>query len=209
MILKKGTLDLLYVENEIANSSFSSKYLYARGRKLTAPDTGDNEFYFNSGLTTSESLEFDQIISSSVGKVLSSDPIKELFFSPNDAKQNVGSYSVNSVGKKSTTYFSFHIPNDYKKIESINVFFIPLFNETNDTVEISSTYGSVGEEFDQNQEIEKISIDYSRNKLSQVDVKSIYNNLKPNSVCGLKIDHDNIGGTVRYVGIEVRYYVNV
>jgi len=209
IILKKGTLDLRYVEEKISNASFSNLYLYARGRKLTDANTGDNEFYFSTTLNSSQLTEFNTIISESIGKIVPKGFIKELFFPPNDAKQNIGSYSVNSVSKKSSTYFTFHIPNDFSQIESINVFYVPLFNNNNDNLELSSTYGSVGEDYDQNQEAEDISVDFEKDKLSQLDVKTVFGNLSPNSMCGLKIQHDKIGGTVRYVGIEVRYYANL
>lgn len=213
MIIKQSTkIDITYLKELMEKSSFANKFDYIKGRRLNSNSIWNLEFYFNSNLSEEEQVQFNQLFDIADGVEKFHGTIRELFFGPARPTTSIGSFLVNSVGKNSQTFFTFHIPNTFKAIESINILYVPLFDMSagqqvngHKGLELSSTYGSVGEEYNKYQEAENRSIDFQSGKLSKLNVASLYDHLLPDSMCGLKIKHKKLG-TIRYLGVEVRFY---
>lgn len=132
--------------------------------------------------------------------------IREVFFTAIDYDKDINDYRGREVGANQDATFTFHVPNGF--VELIDLVLVGIAAATVNDVDIDlhSDYAMSSEDSQINSESDVIStFSFIINQITEIDISLVYTNLQAGHYCGLFMDHNNIGTTVRYIGIRLRY----
>lgn len=130
------------------------------------------------------------------------------FFVPApDLNVNLGDHRVRSISGTGNHRFVFAIPADF-----ISLITLCLIGRSTVTIsadiDVTSDYGKDVEDYDAHSEARDggtTPTALTANQIERFDISDVFSNLEAGDVCGFNWDHNSIGGTVYYWGVEVRY----
>lgn len=131
-------------------------------------------------------------------------------FMPASDSGTRGSFSVLSVPTNGVGNFVFHVPDQIVTITAIQLICIPTAGAAGASRDIDfySDYGTLGEAFNIHSEADTTSVfDLSSqaDKLMIFDITSVLSNVQPLDFVGITVDHNMIGGSIDYLGVDVHY----
>jgi len=131
--------------------------------------------------------------------------IKELFFG---AEYNAGhgDFRVRQISSTGNFDFTFLVPKDFGTLVELVMVAIPDGTAAAADIDLSSDYGAAGEAFNTHSEANTtITYPLVTNELVEMDISSVYAAISAGDYCGLNMNHQALGFTVDYLGIEIRY----
>jgi len=133
-------------------------------------------------------------------------PTKHKFFSAGADTANSDGYSVRSAGSTAQSYFTFKVPHDFTSLTSIELIGFSSGSFSVQDIDLNSSYGSIGEDRTTHQESDTTST-YSAtvNLLTAIDLAGVLSSLVAGDFVGIHVDHNGIGTTQKYLGIDMRY----
>ena len=119
---------------------------------------------------------------------------------------NIGAFAVVSVGANSQTFMTFHIPGDFVSLVTANIVAIPVATFTNQNIDLFTDYGAAGEAYNTHSESDITSV-YSgtANVLLRLNLNAILTQISAGDFVGVEVDHNAIGTTIGYLGVELEY----
>ena len=136
---------------------------------------------------------------------------KTVFFPANlQSGTDQGSHRIVSQKKNEEITYGFSVPEDFGELVSLEMIGIPSVGAaaSGQNIDLFSDYGGIGEAITEHSEAE-IATAYDFTGLSlkfaTIDVSVVFVSLAAGDICGLTIDHQNIGGTIGYKGIKLVY----
>jgi len=128
-------------------------------------------------------------------------------FIPATNKFSFGNYGCQKIASNGSDTFHFIIPNQFVSVNSVKlIYFSDSTVSAGKTADISSSYGTVGENITANNESDTITFPTGlANIHRELDVSSVFTNLGPNDICGLLVNIHNIGSTIYVIGISINY----
>lgn len=136
---------------------------------------------------------------------------KTVFFPANlQTGTDQGSHRIVAQKKNESITYGFSVPEDFGALVSLEMIGIPSVGAAAaaQNIDLFSDYGAIGEDITEHSEAE-ITTAYDFTglalKFAVIDVSVVFNSLAAGDICGLTIDHKNIGGTIGYKGIKLVY----
>lgn len=134
--------------------------------------------------------------------------VKERFFET-DYANTLENYRTRNVSSGGEWEFNFYTPQDFTSLVGIHLIYSPQGNSpgAGKNIDLFSSYGTIGQSITQFSET-NTAITFTigtADTWQALDVSSVFNNLGPNMVCGVRLDHNAILGKLSYVGVRLRY----
>ena len=135
-----------------------------------------------------------------------------LFFIGCDYNANYGNYRVRSLAGTGGQRFTFHVPDNFSSLVSLNLIAICSSGAAGSgrDIDLFSEYGAIDEDYDTHSESNtSITYDFTgkTDKIIEIDISSVFTSLDAGDYCGIFIDHNAIGGTLYYIGVELQYNI--
>lgn len=135
---------------------------------------------------------------------------REVFFEMPNPVSSYGNYSVQNVGSSSTIRLNFICPVDYVSLVSLELIVSPTSGaaQTSRNIDLFSSYGAVGEpstQHSQSNTTTLYNLSGTTDRWTAISASSVFTNLAAGDMCGLQVQQLSVGGTVRYLGIRLRY----
>jgi len=132
------------------------------------------------------------------------------FFAATNYDANLGNYRVQTVGASSSQRFTFKIPQQAVTVISIQLVGIIAAGAAGSgkNIDLYSDYATIGETYNTHtQSSTTATYDFTgmTNKITAIDVTSLFTAIAPDDVCGILVDHIAIGGNIYYLGIVLHY----
>lgn len=106
--------------------------------------------------------------------------------------------------------FNFVVPKGFGVLVSLELLgIVPVGTEgPNKDIDLYSDYGFIDEPANQYSESD-VSKVYNLigmgGKIARFDISSVFTQLQARHICGIRIDHNNVGGPIHYLGIRLRW----
>lgn len=131
-------------------------------------------------------------------------------FQRSDYSANLGNFRVRAIASSGSHRFTFIIPDDFVSLVTLHLIGIPASGaaQANRDIDIASDYGGADELYFTHSESDtSITYDLSGavNLIKHLDISSVFSNISAGDTCGILVDHNGVGGTINYIGIEVEY----
>lgn len=131
-------------------------------------------------------------------------------FQRSDYNANLGKFRVRSIASSGSHRFTFIIPDDFVSLVSLHLIGVPASGaaQANRDIDIASDYGGTDELYFTHSESDtSVVYDLSgaTDIIKHLDISSVFTNISAGDSCGILVDHNSIGGTMNYIGIEVEY----
>jgi hypothetical protein len=132
--------------------------------------------------------------------------VAKFFSITSNSVTNKGSYATISVGANGVLNISFMFPADYVSLVSLQVVGIPSATFVSQDIDLFSQYAALGELFNANAQSNITGL-YSGtiDTLFQLDISALYTSAVAGDFAGIQIDHNAIGGTILYLGVNMVY----
>lgn len=134
---------------------------------------------------------------------------KEVFFPAGDYTADINIYRAKAVGPAGNENFTFSIPSDFNNLDSMHLIYIPnaLAAGPGKDIDFYSNYASIGEDSQTHTESETTQTwtISTANFIGSFEIQQVFTNITAGDFCGVEVDHNNIGGTVYYLGIRLIY----
>lgn len=118
-------------------------------------------------------------------------------------------YNTISVNQSSDFDIAFHIPKDFGTLVSAKLICIPGAGAggSGKSITLSSQYAAEGEDYDENTEsdTDNYTLAASADIIGSLDLSAVLSDLDPLDIVSVNIQHNAIGGTVYYIGLELKY----
>ena len=122
---------------------------------------------------------------------------------------NKGEHNTVSVGANGSINLEFVAPEDYQNTVSIQVIMIPGATNAAADIDLDSTYGAVGEAFNQHVESNTtITYNLTVDIMTGLNVSSVFSSLAAGDICGVKLKHNAIGSAANYIGIRLNTFLH-
>jgi hypothetical protein len=123
---------------------------------------------------------------------------------------NLGNHRVRNIAGTGGHRFEFRIPDDFLSLNSLSLICVPGSGTdgSGKDIDLHSDYFSSNEAYNNHTESDTTSTyDFTGqlNKGTELDVTAVFTNISAGDKCGLFVDHNSIGGTISYIGIEIDY----
>lgn len=182
----------------------------------SASSTAANRFALPNNVTLSPSdsiiLRYDgtssrwRIIGSSKGTQAAGGTKTRFYQFGSNSATSKGQHNTVSVGANGSINLEFVAPEDFQAIVSIQVIMIPGATTASADIDLDSTYGAVGEPFNQHVESDTtVTYNLTVDRIEGLDVSSVFSALTAGDICGVKLKHNSIGGAANYLGIRLNY----
>ena len=123
-----------------------------------------------------------------------------------NATSQVGDYDVVNVLSNGDVSISGHFPEDFASIVQMEIIGIPGGTFTDESIELLSDYGAVGELFNTHEGTNLATLfSGTANTILQLDVASLFPAAAAGDFCGIHIDHKSIGTNIGYLGMHLQY----
>jgi hypothetical protein len=130
---------------------------------------------------------------------------KELFIRY-DHNGSIGDYTFVGVGSNSNIHLSFSFPAAMEELIAVEIIVMPNSIGLNKSIDISSSYGLVGENILTHQETASLTgLNFTADTHDIIDVTSVFSSVVSGDIAGITTDHQAIGQTLRYLGLRLRY----
>lgn len=133
---------------------------------------------------------------------------KEVFFQASYAAVH-GDYNVVAVSTNGTESFTFFVPYDFTTLTSLVLVGIPSAGAagTGKDIDLTSDYAGNGQLSTTHSESDAASTydTGSADTIFELDVSGVFSSIAAGDYCGLKINHNAVGGAIDYLGIKMRY----
>ena len=165
------------------------------------------DLYFESELTSAEQTALATVVSNHtpVDDGFSTFIRSIMFYPPYDA--NYGDYRVQIMSSTGVQRMTFKVPYDFDSLSHLYIWYTPVNNiPANKTVTVSSDYCAIGEVYNYNSEsANNISITGDANIMAKIDVAEVFSSLEAGDICGLTLELNTIGTSIRLYLIELEY----
>jgi hypothetical protein len=127
-----------------------------------------------------------------------------------DPNGNLGDFRSRGIGGASGHRFTFQVPLEAKMVVSAELKGVVQVGAdgVNKDIDIYSDYASEGEVYNIHSESDTTTL-YDliglTDKIWSLDLMSILSELASGDFVGIFVDHKTIGGTIDYLGIELKY----
>ena len=137
------------------------------------------------------------------------DRIRSVFFLVNaNAGTAKGDYNTVSVGQNGSIDFTFAFPENMASIVSVHVHCIPNGNGVNRSFDLDVDYASVGQDYKTHSASAPGTLfSFVANEMTKFELTSLFGSAVGGDIAGVLIDHNVIGSTLNYLGIELEYEV--
>lgn len=131
-------------------------------------------------------------------------------FYPADHDSSIGDFSTDEVLQNADTRLTFRVPYNFKSLVSLDLIGIVSIGaaKTLRDIDLSSDYGKEDEAYNNHSESNsaiQFNLSGQGNKVTAIDVSSVFTVLDAGDYCGLYVDHNAIGGKINYLGIRLRF----
>ena len=159
-----------------------------------------------SGLTL---LTTDELIARYNDTALTIPGTKTIFFQV-EGDANLGSHRVQAIGATGAFRFEFKVPADFSSLIELTLIGIISAGAAGSgkDIDLASDYGTFGELYNEHSETDTgIVYDFTglTDRITELDISSVFSSLAACDVCGVFVDHKGIGGTIYYAMIKMRY----
>lgn len=132
--------------------------------------------------------------------------IKSAYFSIGNDVNNEGTYGVRNVGSTADGYATWRMPADFETLISLEAHLYVLATVGPVDIDLNSSYSLIGESVVLNAESDVgTTYNFTANQHEIIDASVVFNSLLANHICGLNIDNNGVGTSVKYLGISLRY----
>lgn len=115
-------------------------------------------------------------------------------------------YPNRVVRSNSSSSFVFVLPREFAAISRIELLCIPAFSNSSASIDLISRYGTFGENFAKHTETNMVAtFNLTENEFNLIDISSVFSKIRFNDVCSIRIDHNQVGGDVHYLGVLLTY----
>ena len=138
--------------------------------------------------------------------------LKEIFLAGTNYGANLGNIRVRSIGGSGGFRFTFKAPVDLVTVDSIVLIGIPTAGAAGagKDIDLSSDYGALGEASNFHSESDTTTLydltGTSGQWTAVLDLTVVLSQLAADDYVGIFVDHNGIGGAIRYAGIRLRYF---
>lgn len=131
-------------------------------------------------------------------------------FIPVDWSGNFGDLRTRSAATNGSIRLTFRVPGDFGSLDNFYVVGVPGSGVpgAGKDIDLFSDYGAIGEAFNQHDESDTtITFDLTGtlDEYTRLDVSSVFSSLSAEDFGGVLVDHNAIGGSIDYLGIEIHY----
>lgn len=130
------------------------------------------------------------------------------FFIPAaDPNGTLGDHPVRNITGTGNARFMFAVPADFASLISLVVVAHSAVTGSVD-IDITSDYGKNGEAYNNHSEARDGGVSptsVTANVIARLDISDVFSSLEGGDVCGFNWDHNSIGGTIAFWGVELRY----
>lgn len=131
--------------------------------------------------------------------------IKTVWFD-GDFDADDGDRRVRNVVTDGSHRFNFYVPEDFASLVSIDILGYSVGAISAQSINLYSDYAAVGEASNQHSESDTSNtLTTTAGQIFEMDLSSVFSSLNAGDHCGVLIDHQTIGTTIRYLGIRLRY----
>lgn len=136
--------------------------------------------------------------------------IKNVFYESNQSNTTL-TYAVCNISGAANDDFTFTIPLDFTSLVSLKMIFIPTSGASGSgkDIDLTSNYATPGEPANTHSESDVGTVyDFTGldDEMSDIiDVSVVFSSISAGDYCGLNVDHKGIGGTIGYLGVQLRY----
>lgn len=128
---------------------------------------------------------------------------------PAETGTNDGEYRVRTIAGSAAFRFNFTIPLDFDALVSVEIVGWPMAGAAGPgkDIDLFSNYAAIGEDKAAHAESDLATV-YDTGVIDQffaLDLSPVFSALTAGDFCGVRIDHQAIGGTIDYLGIRLRY----
>ncbi len=123
---------------------------------------------------------------------------------------DVGDHRMHSQGANVVDNYGFVIPANFATLVTLEMIGSPLAGSAGSgkDIDLFSDYGTVGESFSFHSESDTGTVyDFtgSTDEFIAIDLSIVFSSLAGGDVCGLKLDHNTVGASIRYSHIRMVY----
>lgn len=123
---------------------------------------------------------------------------------------NMGDHRVQSLGGTSGGRYNFFVPADFTALVSLELIAYPSSGAAGSgkNIDLFSDYNGDGENFAAHSESDTTTVYDFTGKTDirvSIDISGVFSSLAPLDECGLLVDHNSIGGAIRYKRIRMVY----
>lgn len=123
---------------------------------------------------------------------------------------NLGDHRVQNISGSSGHRFEFQMPSDFLSITRLVLIASPSAGAAGSgkDIDLFSDYATIGELFNAHSESDTTTTyDFTgdTDKLIEMDISGVFSSVTALDMCGVFVDHNAIGGTLRYFGIQLDY----
>jgi len=124
---------------------------------------------------------------------------------------DLGDFRVKNIAANAESRFTFRIPNDFFSLIKLVITGNPTAGAAGagKNIDLFSDYATIGEPFNQNSESDTTTTyDFTGNtdQFIEIDLSVVFSSISAGDRCGLLLDHNAIGGIIRYLEIEIVYF---
>ena len=116
-----------------------------------------------------------------------------------------GNYATVAVTGNSSTNINFQVPEDSIIVEEVQVLGFPTSSQTNKSITYTGSAIQIGAAFNSRNATATITTNLIANSLQAFNALAAFQTLRAGDFCGLRIDHNNIGTTIDYIGVYITY----
>jgi hypothetical protein len=123
-----------------------------------------------------------------------------------NAETDDGAYSTVEIGQNAAINLTFHFAEDFGTLDLIEVWGIALTTVVDKSIYLSSNYAGAGENKFANAQSDLTQLfSFTADDIFAIDVTSLYTNPAPGDVAGIKLAHQGINTSIRYLGMHLHY----
>lgn len=121
-------------------------------------------------------------------------------------------YRTRNIGASGNFEFNFAIPDDFSSLVSIGLIGWSTSAGgagAGKNVDLTSSYGGLGENFAQHSETDLTSTyDFgTEDDKFELDLSSVFSSLSATDTCTVNVSHDGVGGIITYIFIKLVYLI--
>ena len=132
---------------------------------------------------------------------------KEKIFEIQNNSASMGCYSGLSISGSGVIRISFIVPFDFCTLLELKACGITQLGGSEKSIELYSQYGGVGEQYNATEE-ENLTETFdlgNANDFVEIDVSSVFSNVIAGDRCGVRLEHQTIGGWIIYTHLRMKY----
>ena len=123
-----------------------------------------------------------------------------------NAETDDGAYSTVEIGQNAEINMTFHFAEDFGTLDLIEVWGIALSTVVDKSTELYSNYAADGENKFANAQSDLSQLfSFTADEIFKIDVTSLFTSPGAGDVAGIKLDHQGINTSIRYLGLHLHY----